>query len=369
MRVIQIHAGIHKTGSTAIQHRLARLVPDLAEHGIALPNFGNRGQLHHGLAAFKPEPETCARAWTKLARRVRKSGAERVVLSSEHFVGADPAELKSALARFGAHQPRIHFYVRPHVALFTSLYLQRVKAGVAVKGPSAVADRYTSGPEFDYIPAIEGYIAAFGAESVRVREFDPDRFEGGSLIADAWHFLDLPDDLLGKATQDGDPTVNPTPTAEQAVLLIALARRLRKVPSGGGDVRPVRSALRTLLDEMRLRMSVPGNRYRLPPALQRRIAARTDAARGAFAHRLDRPASATFLHEPTIAPGPLGAIPFDATRASLAAAAAMLRDRGWPHHADATDRFTQQLVSEPGPDGMQRLRLPAPSPERSEALA
>jgi hypothetical protein len=369
MRDIQIHAGIHKTGSTAIQHSLARLAPDLAEHGVVLPHFGTRGQLHHGLAAFATEPETCARAWTRLARRVRRSGAGRVVLSSEHFVGADPEALRAALARFGGHRLRIHFYVRPHVALFTSLYLQRVKAGAAVTAPSGVAERYTSGPEFDYIPAIERYITVFGADAVRVREFDPDRFEGGSLIADAWHFLDLPDALRARAAQACDATVNPTPTAEQAVLLIALARRLRAVRPRGGDVRPVRAALRTLLDELRLRMPGPGSRYRLPPALQRRIAARTDAARGAFAHRLDRPASAAFLHEATVAPDPLGPIPFDAARAGLAAAAAMLHERGWPHHAAATGRLAGALASEPGPDGTPCLRLPEPAPELSEAPA
>jgi hypothetical protein len=369
MRLIQIHAGIHKTGSTAIQHRLARLVPDLAEHGVALPNFGSRGHWHHALAGFASEPEAAERAWGKLARKLRRSGAERVLLSSEHFVSADPEALKAALERLGPHEPRLHFYVRPHVGLYTSLYLQRVKAGAAVVAPTNFAESYSQGAEFDYVPAIERYIEVFGADAVRVREFDPDRFEGDSLIADAWDFLDLPADLLPKAVGEGDTVVNPTPTAEQAVLLIALARRLRAAMDRGADPQPLRRALWSLLTDLRARLPEGGSRYRLPLTLQRAIAAHTEPARASFADRLDRPASPAFLEESLHPPEPMGPIPFEAARASVAAAAATLRKGGWADLATVTERFAADLMPEPGPGGMAILRLPTPRTDRAEALA
>lgn len=369
MRMIQIHAGIHKTGSTAIQHRLARLVPDLAAHGVALPNFGSRGQRHHALAGFATDPEGTEWAWDKLARNLRRSGAERVLLSSEHFIGADPEVVKTALERLGPHQPRFHFYVRPHVGLYTSLYLQRVKAGAAVVAPTNFAESYSQGAEFDYVPAIERYIEVFGPDAVRVREFDPDRFEGGSLIADAWHVLDLPPDLLAKAVGEGDTIVNPTPTAEQAVLLIALARRLRGAMDRGADPQPIRRALWTLLTDLRARLPEGGSPYRLPLALQRAIAAHTEPARAAFADRLDRPASPAFLSEPLHAPEPMGPIPFEAARAGVAAATTTLRKGGWDDLATVTDRFAADLTAEPGPEGMAILRLPTPRSDRAEAVA
>jgi hypothetical protein len=369
MRVIQIHAGIHKTGSTALQHTLARLVPDLAAHGVALPNFGSRGHWHHALAGFAPDPERADRAWGKLVRRIRKSPAERVLLSSEHFVSADPEAVKAALDQLGPHEPRIHFYVRPHIGLYTSLYLQRVKAGAAVAAPTRFAESYSQGPEFDYVPAIERYIDVFGPEAVRVREFDPARFEGGSLIADAWHFLDLPSAVLAKATEGGDTIVNPTPTAEQAVLLIALARRLRGAMGRGADPQPLRRALWSLLTELREHMPEGGTAYRLPLALQRAIAAHTEPARAAFAHRLDRPASEVFLSEPLQAPEPIGLIPFDAARAGLTAAANSLRDAGAPDLAAVAERFATGLTSMPGPDGATILQLPTPRAPAAGALA
>jgi len=369
MRLIQIHAGIHKTGSTAIQHKLARLAPDLAEHGVALPFFGSRGTWHHALAGFAANSEGCERAWARLARRAGKSDADRIVLSSEHFIRADPVALRDALAGMGEHEARIHFYVRPHVALFTSLYLQRVKAGAVTTSPMELAASYATSPEFDYVPAITRYREVFGADAVRLRAFEPERFEGGSLISDLWAFLDLPPALLATATEDGDCIVNPTPTAEQAVVLMALAGRLRAVMGWRGGPQPVRRALSTLLHELRARMAGPSTAYRLPMELQRAIKAQTEPGRAALAAHLDRPASDAFLTEPLVAPVPLAPIPFAAVTDSLAATAAMLRGRDWAAWAEATEGFAARLIARPGPDGTDLLHLPAPRILQQEGVA
>lgn len=369
MRLIQIHAGIHKTGSTAIQHTLARLAPDLADHGIALPNFGSRGHLHHTLAGFATDPDGCARAWAKLARKLQKSDADRVILSSEHFISADPAALRDALARLGDETPQVHLYLRPHVGLFTSLYLQRVKAGVATGDPMTLAETYATSPEFDYVPVIERYLDVFGEGAVKLREFDPSRFEGDSLIADVWAFLDLPPALLAKATAGGDTIVNPTPTAEQAAILLALGNRLRAVMGWGRDPQPMRRTLWTLLTELRARLDGPGTPHRLPMALQSAIKAQVEPGRVALAPRLDRPASAAFLSEPLAAPLPLAPIPFAAVSDSLAATVAMLRERGWRDWADATERFAARLTARIGRDGTALLRPPGNPLPMAEGLA
>lgn len=369
MRLIQIHAGIHKTGSTAIQHQLARLVPDLAERGVALPYFGSRGHWHHTLAAFTSDPEGCTRAWARIARRATKSDAERTILSTEHFIRADPLALRDALAEMGDHVLRIHFYVRPHVALFTSLYLQRVKAGVATSGPADLAASYATSAEFDYVPAITRYMDVFGADAVKLRVFDPENFEGGSLMSDVWAFLDLPPDLLPKATENGDTIVNPTPTAEQAVLLMALANRLRATLGWRGGPQPVRRALSTLMGELRERLDGPSTAYRLPIELQRAIKAQTEPGRAALAPHLDRPASDSFLTEPLVQPVPLAPIPFAAVSDSLAATAAMLRGRDLAAWAEVTEDFAARLTSRPGPDGTPLLHLPAPRALHREGTA
>lgn len=360
MRLIQIHAGIHKTGSKAIQHKLARLAPDLAAHGVALPNFGGRGNGHHALAGFTTAPEACAQAWGTLEAALDAAPQGRVLLSSEHLIGADPERLKAALDRLGPQRTRLHVYVRPHVALFTSLYLQRVKAGSAIAAPATLAETYAQGPEFDYVPAIERFIEVFGPEAVRVREFDPDRFDGGSLIADAFAFLDLPAALLPRATEGGDEIVNPTPTAEQAALLLALARRLRPALPEGQDAQPIRKALSTFFTALRAGLPDPGNRYRLPMPLQHAIAAHTAPQRAAFAHRLDRPASAAFLSEPLAAGAPLGTLPLAPLRDALAATAARLRDMGQPALARVTDALAHELQAAAGPAGLALADLPAP---------
>ncbi|NKX44077.1 hypothetical protein [Roseicyclus persicicus] len=365
MRVIQIHAGIHKTGSTALQHRLARLAPDLAGHGIALPGFGPRGQGHHALSAFQHEPEACARAWARVARSLRATDAPRVLLSSEHFISAEPEALKAALDGLGPHEVRLHFYVRPHVGLFTSLYLQRIKAGVVRTGPVEVAHGYASRPEFDYVPAIERYIDVFGPEAVRVREFDPARFEGGSLMADAWAFLDLPAALRDRALAEGDAVLNPSPSAEQAALLFAVAARLRAAMARRLDPQVLRRSLAALFGELCARLADPATRYRLPLTLQEAIAESAGPARAGFARRLDRPASDAFLHEPLQRPDPIAPVPFEAVAASLSATAAAATRRGWAAVARSIDHLTAELRPADG----ALLRLDGLAPLQSEGLA
>ena len=369
MRLIQIHAGIHKTGSTAIQHTLARLVPDLAAHGIALPYFGDRGHWHHALAGFASNPARAAEAWGKLARRVARTDAQRIVLSSEHFIGADPVALQAALTRLGPAQVQIHIYLRPHVALFTSLYLQRVKAGVVTASPLDLAEPYATAREFDYVPALARFTETFGADAVRLREFDPTGFTGGNLIADLWDFLDLPADLLETATEGGDVVVNPTPTAEHALLLLALAGRLRTAPGLGHNPQAMRTTLALLHDTLRARDTGLSTAYRLPLRLQRAIKDHFEPARAALAPRLDRPASAGFLSEVPAPPVPLAPIRFDAVTDSLAATATGLRDRDLPTWAAATERFAARLRARTGDDGTAVLKLPAPRATLLEGAA
>jgi hypothetical protein len=358
-RLIQIHAGIHKTGSTAIQRMLARLAPDLSAHGIATPGIGNKGSGHHILASFANDPDGCEKAWAKLAGRLERETSDRVLLSSEFFVNADPKALHTALSTLGPHEVRIQFYVRPHIALFTSLYLQRVKAGIALADPTDLAESYARSAEFDYAPVIEAYIDTFGADAVRVREFVPSAFEGGSLMADVWSFLDLPAPLLQQAEVLGRDVVNPTPTAEQAVVLIALARRARAAMGSAFQPRALRRSLAYLLTELRARLPGQATRYRLPMDLQSAIADHMDGPRAAFARHLDRQPSAAFCAEPVTASSPLAPIPFQPVRDALAAVADMAHERGWTSLSRVVTRFADSLRRIVAPNGGDLLDLRA----------
>jgi hypothetical protein len=369
MRLIQIHAGLHKTGTTAIQHTLARLAPDLAQHGVALPYFGSRGHWHHALAGFSTDPERTAEAWTKLTRRVAKTQADRIILSSEHFIGSDPVALRDALARMGDARVQIHIYLRPHIALCTSLHLERVKAGVATSGATDLTRVDRASAAFDYVPAIARLTEIFGPDAIALREFAPAQFTGASLITDFWDFLDLPTALLDTATEGGDVIVNPTPTAEQALLLLALATRLRGARGPSADPQALRRTLSLLHDALRTRSHGPSTPYRLPMQLQRVIKAQFDGPRAALAPRLDSPASAAFLSEPLARPVPLAPIPHAVAVDSLVATAHGLRERDLPEWADAVDDFAHRLNTTPGADGTALLSLPAPRAAMLEGAA
>lgn len=86
-----LHIGFAKTGTSAVQARLAHGRADLAAHGIVYPELGIRFNAHHGLAdlliehknASIPPPDATASQLLEELERAVGAGARRIVLSSE----------------------------------------------------------------------------------------------------------------------------------------------------------------------------------------------------------------------------------------------------------------------------------------------
>lgn len=146
MRVL-VHAGMQKTGSSALQEYLARNREALQERGFIYPDFGHRG--HWPVtAAFMKKPET----FQKLARRssgeevedrvlavhaaLRKTLKTRpddiLILSHEDLSVARIAKsLCRFLARSDGDSLDLHFiaYVRDPVRHYASALQQALKTG------------------------------------------------------------------------------------------------------------------------------------------------------------------------------------------------------------------------------------------------
>jgi len=82
-----IHIGIHKTGSTAIQHFLHHNHDALLNHGILYPKVGLHGTGHHEIAwaAMRRDTAFCNGFMREFARQALHCYAYRIVLSSEEF--------------------------------------------------------------------------------------------------------------------------------------------------------------------------------------------------------------------------------------------------------------------------------------------
>jgi hypothetical protein len=311
MLSIQIHAGTHKTASTAIQRTLREVRADLAAQGIVMPGLPDHKAKHsdfrHELGGKKGR-ETPGTDQL-LADIAALGGQGRVLITNETLIGADPAALRSVLDRTGAGQVDIYFYVRPQIGLLTSLYLQSVKNGRVCTGPRDYMQDKGDSSAFDFGTSIEGYAHVFGKDNVHVREFTRDGLVGGSIIADLWDFLDLPADLLPKALAV-EEVANFTPKAEVAEFLRALGQfwRVQTGTDPRGIAGPLVFSVFRALNE--LAPDLPGTPYRLPLDLQEELDARFTPERQAFAERwFARPPTRAWLTEKITPPEPMSGLP------------------------------------------------------------
>lgn len=137
MKKVVIHAGFHKTGTTAIQHGLHSSTQALKAAGylypivdqgtsqsgsvLALAGRGWGSQARGGRVIPK-------RQWAKLARQVR-AGKENIILSSEFFSELDDAQLLEVKQAFAGLECQVVFTMRPFDKLFPSTYQQTLKNG------------------------------------------------------------------------------------------------------------------------------------------------------------------------------------------------------------------------------------------------
>ena len=102
MKTCYIHIGIHKTGSTAIQHSLARHRMALLEHGLHVPRAGlwsDSPAAHHNLAFdlnLNPSFDRAKGGLEELITELRTVKCDNVLVSSEDlaFSVRHPARLR-----------------------------------------------------------------------------------------------------------------------------------------------------------------------------------------------------------------------------------------------------------------------------------
>jgi hypothetical protein len=135
-KTVFIHIGAHKTGTTAIQAYFSRHRRHLLARGLLYPAAGIPSHYtgHHYLPRLfhpaKRRPPEAADSVRAMAREIRESPAEAVLISSEILENprAPTAEVARAL---GLDRCRcvVVLYVRRQDDLFASAYASRIKQG------------------------------------------------------------------------------------------------------------------------------------------------------------------------------------------------------------------------------------------------
>ena len=102
-RVVYLHVGAPKTGTTYLQDRLARNRAELAKHGVHYP-VGSSGTMFEASIdlldmSWGGLREGARGEWDSLVSRVRRAGGTAIV-SHEVLASAKPAQIKRAMAAF-----------------------------------------------------------------------------------------------------------------------------------------------------------------------------------------------------------------------------------------------------------------------------
>src|SRR5437764_13689617 len=128
-----LHAGPHKTGTTAIQGALHLARERLAAEGVVYPSQG-RQPLWPILAVTGqpallggPRPEISY--WDSLVRDVRAAGDQPVVLSSEFFAEADDATARRVIADLGGARVHVVVTLRSLTRILPSQWQQYLQNG------------------------------------------------------------------------------------------------------------------------------------------------------------------------------------------------------------------------------------------------
>lgn len=218
---IILHAGMHKTGSTAIQELFGTHgVPGASVAAVGMagvdPPGGPRANLSDVVLLLFAEgallDKTHAARWPHLSRRALLRARDRTRdrlgarieswletgtgtaplflvsaedISAPDFDHAAVARMAEFFGRFGA-ETHVHAYARAPASFMQSAFQQRVKQ----EKPGAVdLDAANLWPR--YRARFEPLDDVFGPDRVHLRAFDPDAFEGGDVVADFAGWLGL----------------------------------------------------------------------------------------------------------------------------------------------------------------------------------
>lgn len=233
MKALVIHAGLPKTGSTALQVFLARNHAALRRQSFEyfrLGEFdeGSAGKISSGngfLVARSLLPasdgsatENPAAHLAALNRAIAASRCETGILSSEYFAHADPARLRAWAAALRAAGIRVlqTYFIRDQVQALSSMYVQYVKRSHCRETPEAYVERhFRDVPFLKHASFYKTQCDMFGRENVRCETYESAIAVPGGIGASFLHMIGADAAAISGETETFNNGLNP---AELAIM-------------------------------------------------------------------------------------------------------------------------------------------------------
>ena len=171
-RVVHLHIGAPKTGTTYMQDRLRLNTAALGRHGVTVPaTRSGRSDMFHFRAALDlldqdwgGRPGHAKGAWDAMVRRVDRA-QDNVVISHEILAGAKPDKIAKALNDLAGNEVHIVYSARDLGRQLPAAWQESIKQGR--KWPfRRFLDRYESGTSFFFRQAFDlpAVLGAWGAK-------------------------------------------------------------------------------------------------------------------------------------------------------------------------------------------------------------
>lgn len=176
MRSILLHIGTHKTGSTSIQQFLARVSDQLRKDDILYPEAGRPDDRaphgHHTLAWSIQQRQGLENleGWEEVAREIRRSSCNQVLLSSEVFETCSVEEIRQIRSFFPNFKVEALVYLRKPFGYMVSMYKQRIRAFGETRPFRQFADAKMH--LCDYPALLERWRQGLGEGQITARSFE-----------------------------------------------------------------------------------------------------------------------------------------------------------------------------------------------------
>ncbi len=145
-KTLILHAGMGKTGTTAIQETFWKNRAALSRAGIAYPRIGAVAGAHHLITPRIPPFLKGRRGWHFVAPpdwapAVAALPEPRVFMSSELISAAEPAQIAAFCAALAPHfDLHLCLYLRRQDDMIAAAWAQAVKAGTQTRPLAEVLD-------------------------------------------------------------------------------------------------------------------------------------------------------------------------------------------------------------------------------------
>ena len=167
-KIIYLHIGIGKTGTTSIQFALKNNREILYQHGFLYPLSGSTFAGHHDLAVLGESnfSNSIMSLYEELVAEINSFDGHTVIISSENLCFMKPAYIKNIQEMLSKHEIRIIFFIREQVGLLEGAFKtrQRMRENFTLSINQFVEKHM---PAFDLMTRITPWDSYFGRSTIQ----------------------------------------------------------------------------------------------------------------------------------------------------------------------------------------------------------